>query len=110
MAGALGWNNTVMPRSNRRRRVSTSLSIERALGASTRTEEHPDGTWSVRQVAGRQSDRRYLCPGCQQTFSGTTPHIVAWPADGLGSLDDRRHWHTTCWRARNRRRPGGATR
>lgn len=99
-----------MPRSNRRRREVTSLRIERALGGLTRTENHPDGVWHVRRVAGAGPPRRYLCPGCQQVFDGTRPHVVAWPAEGLGSLSDRRHWHTTCWQARNRRRPGGAVR
>lgn len=112
------WKNTGMPRSNRRRREPTSLSIERALGGTARTESHPDGQWFVRSVAGSRpgiggaesAPRRYLCPGCQQQFDGATAHVVAWPADGLGDLSDRRHWHTTCWRARDRRRPGGATR
>jgi hypothetical protein len=31
---------------------------------------------------------------------------VTWPADELGSVADRRHWHTSCWAARSRRRPG----
>lgn len=99
-----------MPRANRRRRDVPGLDIERAVGGFTREESHPDGRWYVRQVAGRQESRTYLCPGCQQMFGGGAPHIVAWPADGLGGLDDRRHWHTTCWRARGRRHPRGATR
>ena len=33
-------------------------------------------------------------------------HIVAWPADERGDESDRRHWHTGCWRARDRRGPG----
>ncbi len=32
-------------------------------------------------------------------------HVVAWPADGRGDLSDRRHWHSGCWRARDRRGP-----
>ena len=99
-----------MPRSNRRRREATSISIDRALGGMTRTESHPDGEWAVRRVKGSVAPRSYLCPGCQQVFDGTRPHIVAWPTDGLGSVADRRHWHTTCWQARNRRRPRGALR
>ncbi len=99
-----------MPRSNRRRQQGAPLDLERALGGLTQTERHADGAWHVRRVTGRGSDRRYLCPGCQQQFDGGTPHVVAWPAEGLGDLSDRRHWHTTCWRARARRRPGGATR
>jgi hypothetical protein len=33
------------------------------------------------------------------------PHVVVWPADERGDLGDRRHWHTGCWRARDRRAP-----
>jgi hypothetical protein len=29
-------------------------------------------------------------------------HVVAWPEFGHG-VDDRRHWHTACWNARERR-------
>jgi hypothetical protein len=32
-----------------------------------------------------------------------TPHVVAWPSD-IG-IDERRHWHTACWKARDRRGP-----
>lgn len=99
-----------MPRANRRRRDVTSLSIERALGGTTRTERHRDGLWHVRRVTGAGPVRTYRCPGCEQTFDGTRPHVVAWPADGLGSLADRRHWHTPCWQARGRRTPGGVGR
>lgn len=84
--------------------------MERALGSLTRTESHPDGEWHVRNVGA--SDRSYLCPGCQQWFSHV-PHVVAWPADdfvSFGGAEVRRHWHSTCWRARNTRRPGGAWR
>ncbi len=104
-----------MGRSNRRRRDERPLDIERALGGLTRSESHPDGEWMVRHVGAGDASRRFLCPGCQQMFGGI-PHVVAWPADsfggisGPGGLGDRRHWHTPCWRARNRRRPGGSIR
>ncbi|WP_194288742.1 hypothetical protein, partial [Ornithinicoccus halotolerans] len=69
-------------------------------------------TWQVRQVAaggGREADgRSYLCPGCQQQIPATSAHTVAWPVDAMQGLANRRHWHTTCWQARDRRRPGGA--
>ena len=98
-----------MPRSNRRRVQWRPLDVAAALGGFTREESHPDGAWTVRNVGAGDPGRHYLCPGCQQMFGGI-PHVVAWPADGLGGLDDRRHWHAQCWRARNRRKPGGATR
>ena len=80
-----------MPRANRRRRDQPGLSVERALGGFVRTERYAGHDWSVRSVGGRADERAYLCPGCQQTFSGGLAHVVVWPADGLGGLDDRRH-------------------
>ncbi len=64
-------------------------------------ESWPDGDWMVRHVTGSASTKPYRCPGCDQEIRPVTPHVVAWPE---GSLDDRRHWHTACWRARDRRR------
>ncbi|HLL09288.1 MAG TPA: hypothetical protein VK393_11610 [Nocardioidaceae bacterium] len=70
-------------------------------------EDWPDGEWVVRQVTGSAATKPYRCPGCQQLIPMATPHVVAWPAhDALApdaSLDERRHWHTGCWRARGRR-------
>ena len=68
-------------------------------------EEHPDGDWVVRRITGSASTKAYRCPGCDQEIRPATPHIVAFPADGLGGLEDRRHWHTPCWQARGRRGP-----
>ena len=72
----------------------------------TRTESAADGEWLVRSVAGNAPGRRYRCPGCDQVIPGSIAHIVAWPAAEHGSVEDRRHWHTPCWAARSRRRPG----
>ena len=56
----------------------------------------------VRRITGSTSTKTYRCPGCDHEIRPATPHVVAWPADdpdaGL-----RRHWHTACWRARDRR-------
>ncbi len=67
----------------------------------------------VRQVTGSAATRAYRCPGCDHEIRPATPHVVAWPAayGGGGDLDEdaglgeRRHWHTACWRARDRRAP-----
>lgn len=72
-----------------------------------RLEEWPDGEFRVRRVTGAAATKAYRCPGCDQEIVPATPHVVAWPD---GRVDDRRHWHTTCWRHRLRRRPTGATR
>ncbi|HEX6918828.1 MAG TPA: hypothetical protein VF314_01225 [Actinomycetes bacterium] len=80
-----------------------------------RTEDHPDGTWMVRSVPAAGSTKTYRCPGCDHEIGPGLAHVVAWPADGLRDVTDRRHWHTACWTARGRRgptsrRPGGPPR
>ena len=79
-------------------------------------EEAPDGDWVVRAVMGGTPGgaKTYRCPGCDQEIRPGTPHVVTWPAyprdsdlepwDTDSAADLRRHWHTTCWRARDRRR------
>jgi hypothetical protein len=58
--------------------------------------------WLVRRITGASSTKAYRCPGCDQEIRPATPHVVAWPSE---SIDQRRHWHTPCWNARDRRRP-----
>ena len=65
-----------------------------------------DGDWLVRAIPGGAATKTYRCPGCLQEIRAGVAHVVAWPADGRGDLTDRRHWHTGCWRARDRRAPG----
>ena len=107
-----------MPRSNRPRRgeararrapsaVDADELETRLVHGGGRLEEHPDGAWRVRPVTGSAATKRYLCPGCRQQIEPGTPHVVAWPAEQLGAFGgptDRRHWHTACWSARDRRR------
>ncbi|HVY11872.1 MAG TPA: hypothetical protein VHB18_17175 [Mycobacteriales bacterium] len=64
-------------------------------------ESHADGEWLVRPIAAEAAVKEYRCPGCQQEIRPGVPHIVAWRA---GDESGRRHWHTPCWRARDRRR------
>jgi hypothetical protein len=64
-----------------------------------------DGAWSVRHITTDGAVKTYRCPGCDQEISPGLAHIVAWPADERGDLGDRRHWHTGCWLARDRRQP-----
>ena len=92
-----------MPRSNRPRRPE-HLPLRSA--AVTRRDSGPDGDWVVRSVPGSSAGKDYRCPGCQQLIPSGTGHVVTWPADDLGSVADRRHWHAACWAARDRRRPG----
>ena len=74
--------------------------------AYTRRESAPDGEWVVRTVPGSSATKPYRCPGCDQVIPPGTGHVVTWPAAEHGCVDDRRHWHTSCWAARGRRRPG----
>ncbi|AKT52355.1 hypothetical protein [Arsenicicoccus sp. oral taxon 190] len=91
-----------MPRANRRADRHVPLATGRLAGMERR-EVHPDGAWIVRRVRGAATGKVYRCPGCQQELSDAVAHVVAWPADGLRGLPDRRHWHGPCWAARDRR-------
>lgn len=75
---------------------------------SERVETFGGEEYVVRPVTGSAATKPYRCPGCDQTIRPATPHVVAWPVvpsmfSGSG-LDERRHWHTACWVARDRRR------
>ncbi|HEY9409050.1 MAG TPA: hypothetical protein VIP77_05660 [Jiangellaceae bacterium] len=71
-------------------------------------ESWPDGDWVVRRITGSSSTKPYRCPGCDQLIRPATPHVVAWPVEATtfsgAGIDERRHWHTGCWKARSRRR------
>ena len=95
-----------MPRANRRRPEEPRGRVE-PVGMQ-RVESHPDGDWIVRSVPGAASGKTYRCPGCAQAVPPGAPHVVAWPAEGTFSrgagVEERRHWHRGCWRARSWRR------
>ncbi|MEV8554242.1 sigma-70 family RNA polymerase sigma factor [Streptomyces glaucescens] len=58
--------------------------------------------WIMRQAAVTTAENRaYRCSSCDHVIPSGTPHVVAWPASS--GADNRRHWHTSCWRARERR-------
>ena len=85
----------------------------RPLSTGSGRESADDGDWVVRPVSGAASTRTYRCPGCDQEIRPGTPHVVTWPVyardsdldpwDTESSVDWRRHWHTVCWRSRDRR-------
>ncbi|QGQ19987.1 hypothetical protein GC089_13190 [Cellulomonas sp. JZ18] len=97
-----------MPRSRRSSRrpygaEHVPLDVGRATGGR-RAETAADGEWVVQHVRG--SDREYRCPGCDQVVPPGTAHVVAWRTDTWrDGLEDRRHWHASCWQARGRRGP-----
>ncbi|MBV9641106.1 MAG: hypothetical protein JO330_16310 [Mycobacteriaceae bacterium] len=78
-----------------------------ALAPSRRIETGPDGyDYDVRPIAAAQAGRTYRCPGCDHQIRAGTPHLVVWPTDiGERGIDDRRHWHTSCWTHRATRSP-----
>jgi hypothetical protein len=90
------------PRQNRRRRDGEAPGAGSGRAGES-VEEWPDGDWQVRRVVGSDPGRTYRCPGCDQEIRGDLGHLVAWPVGAFGGPDDRRHWHTPCWRARSRR-------
>ncbi|WP_238335743.1 hypothetical protein [Serinicoccus kebangsaanensis] len=105
-----------MPRSNRPRRGGRPRGRSRAgagppgdlLRRGVQEVRFAGQVWSVRTVRPNDSGRRYVCPGCQQQVGADVAHTVAWPTEGMQQAENRRHWHTVCWSARERRRPGGS--
>jgi hypothetical protein len=89
-----------MPRRHNRR-VDTPL--PRSTGGHAHREAWRGDEWVVRSVSGQAAAKPYRCPGCLQEIRPGVPHVVAWPAES--SADDRRHWHSACWAARDRRPP-----
>lgn len=95
-----------MRRSKKYQREERPLDTARLMGY-TRTEERSDGLqYKVHHI--RAAKKEYLCPGCNTTIYVGEAHEVAWTEEGLFGVGsgqrDRRHWHTSCWRARDRRR------
>lgn len=95
--------------SARRGRRSGSRGSQPSLASARNVESWPDGDWVVSHIRGSSSTKDYRCPGCSQLIRPATPHVVAWPNDSdpltaASPLDERRHWHTACWAARDRRR------
>jgi hypothetical protein len=56
--------------------------------------------FDVRRVS---SDKPYRCPGCDHEIRAGVWHLVVVPQD---ESDQRRHWHTECWRSELRRTRG----
>jgi len=95
----------VSPRYNRRRADEPGEIGPGAYGGPVETVVWSGEDWIARRVTGAAATKAYRCPGCDQEIRPATPHVVAWPAESGQGLEDRRHWHTGCWDARERRRP-----
>jgi hypothetical protein len=94
-----------VPRRNNRRDDAAGLDEEKARRSVERVVTTSDGEWMVRNITVTGAVKTYRCPGCDHEIGVGIAHVVAWPADDRGDLADRRHWHTACWNARDRRRP-----
>ncbi len=70
--------------------------------SNQRFEEHSEGLYTVRNLTGSGATKPYRCPGCDHMIPLATPHIVAWLED---DEEGRRHWHSTCWAKKDKRRP-----
>jgi hypothetical protein len=103
----------VSPRRNLPRRGGASrragdgpaLDADRVRHGVESVQAYRDGDWTVRVIPGGAAAKTYRCPGCDQEIRPGVPHVVVWPTDGLGGAVDRRHWHSGCWRGRDRRTP-----
>ncbi|MFT3862568.1 hypothetical protein [Micropruina sp.] len=88
------------------RRPSKHLRPARPLSSSHASAvDKADGRWMTQTMPAQAALKDYRCPGCEHLIAQGTPHVVVWPnVAPLGSaraVDERRHWHTSCW---NRRR------
>jgi hypothetical protein len=92
-----------MPRRHRRQRhVVDEPRPLTVLGE--RGEQWRGELFVVRGVTTHGAVKAYRCPGCDQLIPTGRPHVVVWPS-GDQDAADRRHWHTACWSARDRRLP-----
>jgi hypothetical protein len=53
--------------------------------------------YEVHEVAG---GKEYRCPGCDHAVRPGLRHLVVVPD---GASEERRHWHSECWRRELRR-------
>jgi len=71
-----------------------------------RVEVYRGEEYDVRSVTGSAATKPYRCPGCDQLIRPATPHTVAWPVVpsmfSESGLDERRHWHNSCWKRRQK--------
>ncbi|WP_347757006.1 hypothetical protein [Agrococcus sp. ProA11] len=89
-------------RPKRRAQPYVPLDVDRLMHGAARTERRSSGEWHVQPMAATSAVKDYVCPGCGGTVTQGTAHLVVWRADSIfaeRAIEDRRHWHTGCWRA-----------
>lgn len=85
-----------MPRKNRREIDEAGAELGGSLG-SVRPDWAQIDDAEVRIVHGQKP---YRCPGCDHEIRAGVQHLVVVPIE---DADERRHWHTECWRRELRR-------
>ena len=88
------------------KRPSKHLRPPRPLSSShAGAVDKADGRWMIQTMPATSATKQYRCPGCERMIPLGTAHVVVWPlVPSLSyskAVDERRHWHTSCW---NRRR------
>jgi hypothetical protein len=95
-----------MPRRRPQRRPDASGAASSAAvsGAAEAIESWQGQEYRVRRLTGSGTAKSYRCPRCEHEIRPATPHVVVWPVEGSWRVadpaDERRHWHTGCWRSR----------
>ena len=98
-----------MPRRNRPAARGRRAGAEPAApvpvpGGAQRRESWGAEQFLVRSVPAAAAQKSYRCPGCDHEVRAGVAHVVAWP-EHEPDAGGRRHWHASCWAARERRAP-----
>ncbi|MCR8671153.1 hypothetical protein [Agrococcus sp. HG114] len=89
-------------RPSRRTQPHVPLDVDRVMRGVARIERRGGAEWHVQPMSAAAAAKDYVCPGCGGAVQRGTAHVVVWRADsifGERAIEDRRHWHTGCWRA-----------
>lgn len=89
-------------RPKRRAQPYVPLDVDRLMQGVLRVEHRRGYEWHVQPMSPANAVKDYSCPGCGGTIGRGVAHVVVWRADSIfgdRAIEDRRHWHTACWRA-----------
>lgn len=94
-----------MRRSKKYSRPVRPINAEAMMGGVHYEESHDGTQYKVHHIV--RGTKQYICPGCQGVILPGESHEVAWTEDTFFGAEygqeQRRHWHTSCWRHRGRR-------
>ncbi len=78
------------------------LDVDRIMSYTSYQTADNGMEFKVRQV--RSGRKEYVCPACNGLILVGESHVVAWTEDSWFGAEAgqaaRRHWHTSCWRAK----------